>query len=144
MRLVHLPEMTPTRIRIPQLPGMPNGREVANLFDVRIPEIETYNELFVAGRAIELNVVTETALTRAHPAWELMRTMRNGEDVEQSATTANEILKKLQEQPPYPRFRVDHENQELVVEVNEHTFWENIKTWWNDRAPEWIQFEEAP
>ncbi|MFT5471258.1 MAG: hypothetical protein ACI8UO_006391 [Verrucomicrobiales bacterium] len=144
MRLVHLPEMTPTRIRIDRLPGMPNGRDLANLFDARIPYLESYNELYAAGRAVELEITTATPLSRAHPAYDLMRTMRHESSSLLEDMTVSEILIKLSESPPFPRFRVDHENHNLVIEVGEQTRWERMKSWWNERTPEWIQFDESP
>lgn len=124
---LRLPDSFPARLRIPGMPDMPNGRDIENLFDVRIPEVTTEDASEVVARATELNRIYFDHEIETHPltrfkkleAHELLQRVRKIEEVDFVVDTAGFVLRPVPHEP---------------------TFLERSKKWWNERVPDWLQF----
>ncbi|MFT5471257.1 MAG: hypothetical protein ACI8UO_006390 [Verrucomicrobiales bacterium] len=131
--LVRLPDLKRTWMTIPGLPDMPNGRNLENFFDVRIPLAKTQDPISFVAKAAELIIIGQPFYPLSIPA--------GGEQTFED-TTIGEILESQSRLPPFPVFEVviAEPRHELHVKSGEPPFSQRAKKWWNERTPEWLQF----
>lgn len=136
---IYLPEYHPFEIEIAGLPDMPNGRDVANLFEVWIPKIAT-DDPFRAGLAAaemyfspahSYRSVTPIGQPKSMPP--LAAFERTYQDI-----TAYELLGAAAEQwSKPPNFQAE---SGFVVTPYEPLPWtQQLRNWWDERAPDWMR-----
>lgn len=149
-RVPYLPKAVgdPYYFSIPALPDMPNGRDLENLFEVRIPQLETDDQLEVVRRAGEFRKVPEWDTNEylafnSRPNFRKMlfpdqprhekRSFRN-------ITVHQLLLEYLKAEESNARFVVDEEAFTLT-KVERETLKERLQSWWQEHAPGWLQID---
>lgn len=140
-------------LRIPGMPDMPNGRDLENLFEVRIPKVSTWDPAMTVARAVEMDLRYSgdwgQEIMVVRDALELLVVV-DGEiftvkgDLEEPEVFKNQsvwqIVEKMEAEDNEQTLVVANENRLLRVERAEPTTWEKIKRWWNGKAPDWLEF----
>lgn len=113
------------RFKIAGLPDMPNGREIENLFEVRIPKISTEERARIAARAVELDLKVKKWPVRSR------NKLTNWENYEN--VSPYELLESHSEKlHPPASFRVARDGRTLIEEPRKPDFLERVSAWWGD------------
>ncbi|MEM7316598.1 MAG: hypothetical protein AAF497_25990 [Planctomycetota bacterium] len=135
----------PIYLSIPGLPDMPNSRNLDNFFQARIPQLQTRDPLTVVRRATELRKFDPFYRFFPPPPGgyksELSRIFLEGHYSGPPKTyqdiTVFELLQKYSKsRESRPRFEVSHDS---LFEDKPQTWTEQLKSWWRNHAPDWIQ-----
>ncbi|MEM7316772.1 MAG: hypothetical protein AAF497_26865 [Planctomycetota bacterium] len=136
---IELPNRSWRWLEIPTLTDMPNPRNIDNLFDVRIPRTVTRDPIYIAARAVEMDVriAAPWRATTTEQYWSLRYRSNlpyldlTNENVKpRTDCTANELL--LQFAPHLFEMRVD--GFDVVVGPKEDPWWEHARNWLTEKS----------